>query len=145
MLKNHGFDFFFRSAEGGEAIKKGFVDVIVISKARQENRISGREKLNIFQTKARSLNNKMDELEAKIDSEVYDRVAVSETRFKEESNWRTGLEGYKVYRCDRKERIGGGVAIWMKDNITSRERGDIKEGINVEDSVWVEIVKTVRY
>ena len=40
---------------------------------------------------------------------------------------------------------GGGVAIWVKDSIVSRERGDIveddivEEGINVEDSVWVEI------
>ena len=64
---------------------------------------------------------------------------MSETWFKEESNWRTGLEGYKVYRCDWKERIGGGVAIWIKDSIASRERGDIKEGINVEDCAWVEI------
>ena len=110
-----------------------------MSKARQENIISGREKLNIFYTNTRSLNNKMEELEAKVDSEEYDIVAVSETWFKEESNWRTGLEGYKVYWCDRKERIGGGVAIWVKDSIASRERGDIKEGINVEDSVWVEI------
>ena len=79
----------------------------------------------------------MEDLEAKVDSEEYDTVAVSETWFKEESNWRTGLEGYMVYRCDRKERIG--VTIWVKDSIASRERGDIKEGINVEDSVCVEI------
>ena len=110
-----------------------------MSKARQENRISGREKLNIFDTNTRSLNNKLEEFEAKVDSEEYDIVAVSETWFKEESNWRIGLESYKVYRCDRKERIGGGRAIWVKDSIASRERGDIKEGINVEDSVWVEI------
>ena len=76
-----------------------------MSKARQENRISGREKLNIFSTNVRSLNNKMEELEAKVDCEEYDIVAVSETWFKEESSWRTGIEGYKVYRCDRKERI----------------------------------------
>ena len=44
-----------------------------------------------------------------------------------------------MYRCDRKKKIGGGVAIWVKDSIASRERGDIMEGINVEDSVWVEI------
>ncbi len=42
-------------------------------------------------------------------------------------------------RCERKERIGGVVAIWVKDSIASRESDDIKEGINVEDSVWVEI------
>ena len=81
----------------------------------------------------------MEELEAKVESKEYDIVAVSETWFKEESNWRTGLEGCKVYRCDGKERIVGGVVIWVNDIITSRERGDIKEGINVEDSVWVEI------
>jgi len=118
---------------------EGTDDVIVMSKARQENTLSGREKLNIFDTNARSSNNKMEELEAKVDNEEYDIVAVSETWVQEESNWRTGLEGYKVNRCDVKERIGGGVAIWVKDSIASRERGDIKEGINVEDSVWVEI------
>ena len=68
----------------------------------QENIISGREKLNIFDTNARSLNNKMEELEAKVYSEEYDIVAVSVTWFKEENNWRTGLEGYKVYRCERR-------------------------------------------
>ena len=41
----------------------------MMSKARQENGTSGREKLNIFHTNARSLNNKMEELEAKVDRE----------------------------------------------------------------------------
>ena len=44
-------------------------------------------------------------------------VSVSETWFNEESNWKTGLEGYKVDRCDRKEKIGGGAANWVKDSI----------------------------
>ncbi len=66
----------FRSAEGREAIKEGTDDVIVMSKARQENRISGREKVNIFYTNARSLNNKMEELEAKVDNEEYDIVTL---------------------------------------------------------------------
>ena len=65
-----------------------------MSKDRLENRISGREKLNIFYNNARSLNNKMEELEDKVDREEYIIVAVSETWFKEVSNWRTGLEGY---------------------------------------------------
>ena len=54
--------YFFRSVEGGEAIEEGMDEVIGMSKASQENRISGREKLNIFDTNARSLNNKMEEL-----------------------------------------------------------------------------------
>ena len=92
-----GIQAFFRSVEGGEAIKERMDQVIGMSKARQENIISGMEKLKIFHTNARSFNNKMEELEDKIDSEEYDIVAVSETWFKEENNWRTGLEGYKVY------------------------------------------------
>ena len=67
--------------EGGEAIEEGTDDVIVICKARQENRISGRRKLNIFYTNARRVNNKMEELEAKVDCEESDIVAVSETWF----------------------------------------------------------------
>ena len=39
------------------------------------------------------------------------------------------LEGYKVYQCDSKERIGG-VAIWVKDSIASRESGDIYLPVN---------------
>ena len=49
--------------------------------------------------------------------------AVSETWFNEESNWRTGLKGFKVDLCGRKEKIGGGLAIWVKDSIASREKG----------------------
>ena len=51
----------------------------------------------------------------------------AETWFNEESNWKTRLEDYKVYRCDRKEKIGGGVTIWVRFSIASRERGAIKE------------------
>ena len=61
--------FFFRSVEGGEATKEGMYEVIGMSKARQENIISGREKLNIFYTNARSLDIKIEELEAKVDCE----------------------------------------------------------------------------
>ena len=96
------FRLFWGSKEGGEGMKEGMDDAIMMSKARQENKISGREKLNIFYSNSRSLNNKMEELEAKVDNKEYDIVAVSETWLKEESNWRTGLEGYKVYRCDRR-------------------------------------------
>jgi len=43
-----------------------------------------------------------------------------------------------VYRSDKEKKIGVEVTIWVKDSIASRKRGDIKEGIIVEDSVWVE-------
>ena len=46
------------------------------------------------------------------------------------------LQGVQV---GKERKIGGIVTIWVKDSIASRERGDTKEGINVEDSEWIEI------
>ena len=94
-----------------------------LKKKITKNRISGREKLNIFYTNARSLNNKMEEVESKIDSEEYNIVAVSETWFKEESSWRTGLEGYKVYRCDRRRssNLGKGQHCIKRKGVTLRK------------------------
>ena len=58
-----------------------------------------------------SLNNTMEEFEVRVDREECNIVAVSETWFEEEGSWKTGLEGHKMSRRDRKEKIGGGVAI----------------------------------
>jgi len=44
-----------------------------------------------------------------------------------------------MYRCARKEKTGGGVTILEKDSLVLRERGDMKEGMNVEGSLWIEI------
>ena len=44
-----------------------------------------------------------------------------------------------MYTFYRKEKIEGGVALWVKDNVVSRVRNDIEKGINVKDSVWMEI------
>ena len=53
------FRLFLMSLEGGEGIKTVTDDVIVITKDKQEKKISGREKLNIFYSNVRSLNNNM--------------------------------------------------------------------------------------
>ena len=73
------------------------------------------------------------------DGEGYDIVAVSETWFSEQSNWKTGIQSCRIYKCDGKEKRGRGAAMWVKDSIVSRERHGIKEGINGEDLVWIEI------
>ena len=42
-----------------------------------------------------------------------------------EGNWTTRRQGHKMYRYDRKEKIGGGAAIQVNDSIVSRERDDV--------------------
>ena len=41
-----------------------------------------------------------------------------------EGNWTTRRQGHKMYRYDRKEKIGG-AAIQVNDSIVSRERDDV--------------------
>ena len=50
----------------------------------------------------------------------------------------TVLENYKLpYRCDRVGRIGGGVAIYIKNEIYSEELTNL--GNNIVESIWVKI------
>ena len=64
----------------------------------------GRERLKMLYIIARSLNGNMEKLEARMDGEGYDTVAGSEMWFREQSNWRTGIRGDRVYIFERKEK-----------------------------------------
>jgi hypothetical protein len=52
------------------------------------------------------------------------------------------LENYKIpYRCDRGGRVGGDVAIYVKENIYSEEKVELKQ--NGLESIWMKILKTL--
>ena len=57
-------------------------------------------------------------------------VYSTQTLFSDQSIWRSGIQGCRVYRCAGKEKTRGGVGIWVKDSIISRERHDMKEAID---------------
>ncbi|RMC04913.1 hypothetical protein DUI87_18088 [Hirundo rustica rustica] len=44
-----------------------------------------------------------------------DVVAITETWWDESRGWSTALDGYKLFRRDRKGRRGGGVALYIKE------------------------------
>ncbi|RMC17993.1 hypothetical protein DUI87_04869 [Hirundo rustica rustica] len=44
----------------------------------------------------------------------YDVVAITETWWDESHSWSTALDGYKLFRRDRRGRRGGGVALYIK-------------------------------
>lgn len=89
---------------------------------------------------AQSLKPKIDEFRLIFESSNMDVICVSETWLNESiPNGLISLHGYKVFRSDRLVGGGGGVAIYVKDNITCKvcsktEQFDIIEHIFVEVS-----------
>ncbi|RMC13075.1 hypothetical protein DUI87_10606 [Hirundo rustica rustica] len=65
-------------------------------------------------TNTRSMGNKREELEAMVQQQSYDVVAITETWWDESHGWSTALDGYKLFRRDRRGRRGAGVALYMK-------------------------------
>ena len=74
-------------------------------------------KLRCLYTNARSMSNKQEELEATVCSESYGIVAITETWWKDSHSWSTAMEGYQLFKRDRLDRKGGGVAIYIKKRL----------------------------
>ncbi|GAB0181390.1 hypothetical protein GRJ2_000604300 [Grus japonensis] len=63
------------------------------------------------------MGNKEKELEAIVQQENYDIVAVTETWWDDSHNWTAAMDGYKLFRRDRQGRRGSGVAIDLDKGI----------------------------
>lgn len=104
--------------------------------------LNRKSSLKIYYTNSRSLRNKIEELRAIAVSEEIDVICISETWANLEKNHiRTEflINGYKLFNVDRSNnRKGGGVIIYIKDNLNSCIKSDIKTCTNSE-TVWVEI------
>ena len=73
---------------------------------------------------------------------AWDAVGLAETWLDAEGEKRVGWSGYGVVCASRKESGGGGVAVFVRDGLTYRERPDLgtfTEG--VFESVFVEIIR----
>ncbi|RMB99816.1 hypothetical protein DUI87_23593 [Hirundo rustica rustica] len=66
----------------------------------------------------------------------YDIVAITETWWDDSHSWSTALDGYKLFRRDRKGRRGGGVALYIRGvlDVTGIETND-----DEVESLWVKI------
>ncbi|CAJ0940289.1 unnamed protein product, partial [Ranitomeya imitator] len=111
-----------------------------ISKAIHSEEIGTKQNpLNCMLANARSLTNKMEELEAEISTGDFDIVGITETWLDESYDWAVNLQGYSLFRKDRKNRRGGGVCLYVKSCLKSTLREDISEGNEDVESIWVEI------
>ncbi|XP_064908670.1 uncharacterized protein LOC135578557 [Columba livia] len=70
-------------------------------------------------TNARSMGNKQEELEAIVQQESYDIVAITETWWDDSYDWSAAMCGYKLFRKDRQGRRGGGVALYVRESLVS--------------------------
>ena len=106
-----------------------------------KNKIKTR--LSCMYFNARSIVNKIDELEIYTKEEDLDIIGVTETWLSDEIlTSEYSLEGYTLLRKDRKDLVktrGGGVALYVKNEINIVEREDINEQLFPE-SLWCELV-----
>ncbi|XP_053897559.1 uncharacterized protein LOC128844145 [Malaclemys terrapin pileata] len=95
--------------------------------------------LKCLYTNARSLNNKMGELECLVMKEDIDIIGITETWWTEDNQWDTIILGYKIYRKDRTGRAGEGMALYVKENVESNEVKILSEFICSIESLWIVI------
>ncbi|RMC09666.1 hypothetical protein DUI87_13452 [Hirundo rustica rustica] len=87
-------------------------------------------------TNARSMGNKKEELEAMVQQQSYDVVAITETWWDDSHGWSTALNGYKLFRRDRQGRRGGGVALYIKQTFDTVEIETKEDGV---ECLWERI------
>ncbi|PKU43055.1 rna-directed dna polymerase from mobile element jockey- hypothetical protein [Limosa lapponica baueri] len=71
-----------------------------------------RAQLKCIYTNACSMGNKQDELEAMVQQDSYDVVAFTETWWDESHNWNAEMNGYKLFRRNRR---GRGVVLYIRE------------------------------
>lgn len=80
-----------------------------------------KDQLKCLHTSACSMVKKQEELKTMIYLENYDLVAITETWWDESHDWHTVIEGYRLFRKDRKGRRRGGVALYVRKRIDCKE------------------------
>ncbi len=92
---------------------------------------------SVFHINIQSLVPKLEILEEEI--QFYDVAVLTETwlNHKIQDSLITIPNFSKPHRLDRQDRIGGGVAIYVRDSLTSKRRYDL-EVANIE-AIWVEV------
>ncbi|GAB0209357.1 maestro heat-like repeat-containing protein family member 7 [Grus japonensis] len=106
-------------------------------KTRREIRVTESvAQLKCIYTNAHSIGNKQEELEAIVQQENYDIVAITETRWDDLHNWAAAMDDYKLFRRDRQGRRGGEVALYVRECFDCLELDDGDERV---ECLWVRI------
>jgi len=60
--------------------------------------------LKCIYTNACSMGNKQEELEAIVEQDSYEMVAITETWWDDSHDWNAAMDGYKLFRSDSQDR-----------------------------------------
>ncbi|RNA36161.1 RNA-directed DNA polymerase from mobile element jockey-like [Brachionus plicatilis] len=94
-------------------------------------------------TNATSLNNKWDELKARLITENYPHLLlITETWFT--NNSITNLDNYTLFRKHRSYSSVGGVAIYARDEILTVEANHIIKPASSSEQIWCSIITPCR-
>ena len=94
--------------------------------------------LKCLYTNARSMGNKQEELEAAVLLESYNLVTLTEMWWDESHDWTVPINGYRLFRRDRRGSRGGGLARYIKKSIQCQELS-LKNSHKQVESLWVRI------
>jgi len=73
--------------------------------------------LKCLYTNACSMGNKQEELEICLWSKGHNLIAVTETWWDSSHDWHAVMDGYRLFGKDRPTRRGGGVALYMREQL----------------------------
>ncbi|GAB0190981.1 hypothetical protein GRJ2_001563400 [Grus japonensis] len=68
----------------------------------------------------------------------YDIIGITETWWDGTYDWSVGMEGYRLFRKDRQGRRGGGVTLYVNDQLECMELC-LGMGEEPPESLWVSI------
>ena len=98
----------------------------------------GKHGLSIGFLNIRSLSNKVDEVQLMLQEESLDILFLNETWLKcHHNNTSLVIPGYTLYRNDRNDRNGGGVAAYVKETLNITLRHDLSK-LNDVEQIWME-------
>ncbi|GAB0187578.1 hypothetical protein GRJ2_001223100 [Grus japonensis] len=90
--------------------------------------------LKCIYTNARSMGNKQEELEAIVQQDSCDLVAITEMWWDNSHDWSAAMDGYKLFRRDRHGRRGGEVALYVRECFDCIELDDCD---NKVECLWI--------
>ncbi|GAB0207912.1 hypothetical protein GRJ2_003256900 [Grus japonensis] len=77
--------------------------------------------LKCLYANTRSTGNKQEELETCVCLQGYDLIGITEMWWDSSYDWSVGMEGYRLFRKDRQGRQGGGVTLYVNDQLECME------------------------
>lgn len=94
---------------------------------------------NCMYTNANSILDKMEEFRERVIVGHFDIIGITETWASQDIlDTELTIDGYTLYRNDRLGRVGGGVALYIKETLQATLKSDLTNS-DFQESIWCEV------